>query len=434
MSDFFSEFSSVSEQEWLDLVSKDLKGKSIEDVLHHTHPIEELEYKSYAFPNDQIENHETPGSSPYTRGGKFKDNDWEIINVIPKGTPEEMNKLALDYLMKGATGLRLNLFDFDSSACDKLVKGIEFEYISVTFEYHTKEQFDWLTNLAENTKGLKGTAVNSNESKFGYVPKFRNHLIRGTDVQKTGGNVTQEIAYCLNQGHIALFELINSGLSVDDAAAQIKFRLGIGSNYFFEIAKFKVFKNLWHQIVSAYKPTHTCSTIPFIEAETGFLNKSLKDPHNNLLRQTTEALSAILGGVDELTILPYNWKAKQPDLIRSQRLATNIGLLLKEESYLDKVVDPSGGAYSLEEIISTLKKEAWKLFQTIEKEGVETLSNEINRVANKRVELVDNKSNVLIGVNKYFNTDKQQDFWKTPTQTELGKELILELECNCTEA
>jgi methylmalonyl-CoA mutase len=434
MSDFYSEFSNISQEEWLKKVSQDLKGKKIDDVLHHSHPIENIEYKSYAFPDDQAQ-HTTPGVAPYIRGGKFNNNGWHIVNAIQNSDAKSMNKSALDLLMGGATGLRIDLSTLDGSDLSTLVTDIGFEHITTTFIYHNKSQFDWLKNLANLYKQGIGTAINASNDNFGLIPNMRNRLIDGTKIQSTGGNITQELAYCLHEGHNILHSLIeNEGLTIDEAASQIKFKVGIGGNYFFEIAKLKSLRSLWYNIVNAYSPEHSCSTIAYIEAETSFLNKSLNDPNSNLLRQTTETLSAVVGGIDEMTTLPYNWKAKNPDVSKTQRLATNIALLLKEESYLDKVIDPSGGAYSQEELISSLQTKAWELFLSLEKNGVNILKSEVEKCASKRRELIENKENTLIGVNKHFNLEKNQESWDELSDNEFGKELILELECNITVA
>lgn len=434
MSDFYNEFSTTSQEEWLKKVSQDLKGKNVEDVLHHSHPVENIDFKSYAFPDDEYK-HTVPGVAPYIRGGRFSNNDWQIINVVENSDAKSMNKIALDRLMNGATGLRLDLSEFNDAELDILTKEIGFEHITTTFIYHNKTQFDWLENLTNKFNQSIGAALNTSNEDFGLLPNVRNRLIDGTKVQSTGGNVTQEIAYCLHEGHNVLHHLIEKqGLGVDDAAAQIKFKVGIGGNYFFEIAKIKTLRSLWFNIVNAYSPEHSCSTVAYIEAETGFLNKSLKDPNTNLLRQTTEALSAVIGGINELTILPYNWKAKNADFNKSQRLATNIALLLKEESYLDKVVDPAGGAYSQEKLINSIQENTWKLFLQLEKKGIDFLKEEIKKCASKRIELIVNKENTLIGVNKYFNTDSNEESWSDLRKNEFGKELILELECNSTVA
>ena len=427
MTSFYEEFPTSTESEWLEKVKVDLKGKNIEDVLHKFHPIEEVNYASYGFSKEN-QRHSVPGQEDYARGGKIADNDWNNCVVVPKDTPEKMNAFALKQLMNGATGLKIDVSEFSLEECKTITKEIGFEHIVSTFFYSTKAQFDWLNSLAKEDK-LHGTVINTGKESFGQIENTRSLLIKAIDVQYAGGNVTQEIAYALHKGHEALFQLINSGLAVDDAAAQIKFQFGLGSNFFFELSKFKVFRSLWYTVVDAYQPKHDCTAIPYIEAETGFLNKSLKDPHNNLLRQTTEALAAVLGGIDELTMRPYNAWSTDKDIEKTQRLGMNIALLLKEESYLDKVIDPAGGAYILDDLYEEIHQNAWKTFQKLENEGIDFLKNDIQKIAVKRIQLVESKKNTLIGVNKYFNDVPTEVSWNVTTTTPFGSPLILEKDC-----
>jgi len=428
MNSFYEEFPTSTELEWLEKVKIDLKGKNIEDVLHKFHPIEEVNYTSYGFSDEKNTKHSLPGQSDYARGGKTSNNDWNNCVLVPNDTPEIMNAFALKQLMNGATGLKIDLGEFTLKECQTLSKEIGFEHIVSTFFYSTKEQFDWLNSIADEGK-LNGTAINISNEDFGALKNIRSVLIKAIDVQYAGGNVTQEIAYALHKGHEALYQLIKEGFNVDDAAAKIKFQFGIGSNFFFELSKFKVFRSLWFTIVDAYQPEHACTAIPYIEAETGFLNKSLKDPHNNLLRQTTEALSAVLGGIDELTIRPYNAWSTDKDVNKTQRLGLNIALLLKEESYLDKVIDTAGGAYILENLYDKIRENAWKTFQKLENKGIDFLNIEIKNISEKRLQLVNNKNNTLIGVNKYFNEVPSKSSWNVAVKTPFGKPLILEKDC-----
>lgn len=428
MTDFYKDFSTSTETEWLEKVKKDLKGKNIEDTLHHIHPIEEVNYKSYGLANDENQSHTVPGQSNYSRGGKIKNNDW-VNNVhVPIDTPKNMNAFALKQLMNGATGLTFDLSNFDANECDLITKGIGFEHIVSNFYYSTKEQHEWLSKTFSH-KDLNGATINTGNQEFENIGYTRNQIINAIDVQYAGGNVHQEIGYALHIGHEQLYTLMNKGMSVDDAAAQIKFKLGLGSNFFFEINKFKALRALWFTVVQSYKPEHTCSTIAYIEAETGFLNKSLKDPHNNLLRQTTEALSAVLGGVDELTIRPYNTWSTDENVDREQRLGLNIALLLKEESYLDKVIDPSGGAYILDNLLNSIKEKSWSTFQKLEKEGIDFLKSDIERIAKTRIEQTEKQINTHIGINKYFNEEPSKTSWKVELETPFGVPVILERDC-----
>ncbi len=425
MSDFYSDFSSVDASEWMNKVKIDLKGKLPEESLHYKHPIEGVVYKAYALSKGKDDEFGVPGSPSYLRGTSIDSNDWVINVAIPNESPKIVNKIALQHLMNGATGLRINLSNYSVEDCKEAVKGIEFKYINVTFKYNTEEQKKWLKDNFED-KSLNISLVSDLESTELVLTNVRSITVQGDQVQASGGNVVQEIAWCLYKAHAKLHELLNDGKSLKDAADQIKFRIGVGGNYFFEIAKIRSLRNLWFGIVQAYSNEDETIGKAYIEAQTGFVNKSLKDPHTNLLRQTTEALSAIIGGIEELTVLPYNWYAESPDLTKTQRLATNIGLLLKEESYLDKVIDPSGGSYSIEELTSSISDEAWKAFQSLENGELSSFNEKIQNVAKKRLEIVESKEFTHIGVNKYFNNEKAQDTWGSLPETPFGKMLIIE--------
>lgn len=425
MQDLFKEFPKVSEQEWIAQIEKDLKGKSIEDTLQFEDTIEEISFRAFSYSH---ENHPLqPGELPYTRSAKLENNDWEIITNVSTDNASTTNKKALNALMKGATGLTIDLGQFSSEECNQAVKGIEFDYIVANFLYHTKEQRDWLEQLITSHASFKGTCF-STDTSLALLPTCRNKRIDASIVQKSGGNTTQEIAYALHMGHLTLVKLMKSGMSCDDASAQLQFNFGVGNNYFFEIIKFRVFRSLWSKIVTAYQPEHRCSSAAYISAETGLLNKSLSDPNTNLLRQTTEAMSAVIGGVNELTVVPYDARSTNPTE-KSERLATNISLLLKEESYFDKVIDPIGGAYSLETLSTFVEDKAWKLFLTLEKEGVKTINESIEKTKTIRTELIKDKKLTLIGVNKYFNPDTVTQNWLPATTFSVGTELIVERDC-----
>ncbi|MDX1651953.1 MAG: methylmalonyl-CoA mutase family protein [Brumimicrobium sp.] len=427
MNDFFKEFPLVSEEEWKEQVARDLKGSEPEEILNQTDPIEEISFDSCGFPSkDHIR--EIPGKAPYTRGGKISDNEWDIINIIPSGTSQEMNKIILKRLMSGAAGLRIDLMEFENNDLEILFRDIQFNYITTTFICRNKTQIDKLVSIQKENPSMKGTLIWKGKGDYEKIEGFRDFLVDGTEVQRSGGNVSQEIAYVLHEGHKTLFQLLKDGEKIDDAIARIKFRTGIGGNYFFEIAKIKVIRKLWSKIVDAYQPEHDCSKVAYIEAETGLLNKSLKDPHTNLLRQTTEALSAVIGGVNELTIIPYDWKSTNPELSKTQRQATNIALMLKEESYLNKVIDPAGGAYVVENLITAIEQKSWEIFLRTEKEGLDFLGKSVRDTAKKRVNLLKNNENILIGVNKFPDPKASDSEWLNPSETAFGEELFLEAE------
>lgn len=263
------------------------------------------------------------------------------------------------------------------------------------------------------------------------IQGVRTILIDAAQVPKCGGNCTQEIAYALKEGHDRLFDLLDKGLKIDDAVTQLKFRFGISGSYFFEMVKYRSFRRLWSEIIYAYEPTHECSAVPFIEAETISLNKSLKDPYTNLLRLTTESLSAILGGIDELTLHAFDAQSNSLLIEKHQRLVNNIALILQEESYMNVVIDPAGGSYSLEELTDKLTNKAWSLFQKFDED---IFKADLKKVAAMRIKNIEEKKNIKVGINAYMNQKKHNSKWNNPSEFNVGRELILERDCKIDQA
>lgn len=422
MQNFLDEFSAVTKTEWINKIQQDLKGKPL-DSIHFEEEIEGLAFKAYVHKSDAS----ITNSSAIQRGIR-PTNDWEIVSVVPNGSADEMNKTALKYLMSGTTHLRIDFKDCSHKDCKTIIHGIQFEHISATLVYYNNEQLNVLLPALGNVLGKHTLLPANNDSPK--ISETKNTLIDGTLVQRTGGNTAQEIAFALYEGHQKLFESLSKGDSIDSSLKQLKFKFGIGSNYLINCVKFRVFRMLWNKLVSQYGH---CTIRPYIEAEIGHLNKSLKDPHTNLLRQTTEAMSAVVGGVQELAILPYNWRSVEQDISKTQRLATNISLILKEESYLNMVVDPSGGAYVLEKLTEELAKKAWNLLQQMESndEPIELLKKNIATTRSIRIDKFKSGHTPLIGINTYENPDNSLiEKWDSPETLILGKEFIIERDCN----
>jgi methylmalonyl-CoA mutase len=207
--------------------------------------------------------------------------------------------------------------------------------------------------------------------------------IRADHFHDAGATAVQELAFALAAG-------------VDRMAAGergIHFVFAVGSNYFFEIAKLRAARLLWAQAAKAFgAPVATQ-----LHVRTAIANKSLYDPYTNLLRVTTEALSAVIGGCDSLIVEPFEF---------ADRLATNLQLLLKHEVHLDQIADPAAGSYYVEWLTDALAREAWKLFQQVEQQGgyAQARSFIDNAIAVSRKALetaVASRRRTLVGVNNY---------------------------------
>ncbi len=168
---------------------------------------------------------------------------------------------------------------------------------------------------------------------------------------------------------------------------------GIGSVYFMEIAKLRASRMLYARVAEAYgRGTETR-----IHAVTALSNKSIYDPWTNLLRSTTEALSAVLGGADWLHVQPAGYPA---------RLARNIQLILKEEAHMDRVADPAGGSWFIESLTASLAAEAWKLFQQVESMGGygkarAFIDSAIAAAREAKEKEFASRRRVMVGVNNY---------------------------------
>jgi methylmalonyl-CoA mutase len=193
------------------------------------------------------------------------------------------------------------------------------------------------------------------------VPQFRVIGVHGKIFANSGSSIVQELAFSLAQGAEYLTQFTELGMNIDDVAKTIKFNFGIGNNYFMEIAKLRAARLLWAQIVKAYNPASDCAAKLIAHCETSRYNKTIYDPHVNMLRTQTEAMSAALGGAHSITVLPFNAIYEEPSNL-SERVARNQQILLKEESYLDKVSDPAAGSYYIENLTASIVEQAWKLF------------------------------------------------------------------------
>ncbi|MFK7785530.1 MAG: methylmalonyl-CoA mutase family protein [Crocinitomicaceae bacterium] len=424
MNSFFKEFSPVGKEEWIEKIHADLKGKD-PALLEHSNTIEEIDFSSVYHISDR-KKHETPGAFPFTRGLKTNLNDWKNTAYVLVSDEQEANSRILHLLMTGADALWI-VADKENINWETVLSEVKFEYINIQCTLNTLEDmltirkmtshtpnavhfnFDFLTNDFELS--AFSSHFKENQQRFA--------LVNGFGIQQSGGTTWQEIAFCLNTGHEYLLQLMESGLTIDEASACIGFHVGIGSNYFFEIAKIRSLRALWAKIIGAYSPEHDCSYNCSITAIVGHTNKSLSDPHTNLLRQTTETMSALNAGVENIVVLPHDLYSDQGITSISQRMAINIPLILKEESYLDKVIDPAGGSYALEELTELIGEKAWTKFQAIEKAGglfneglQDSFKAEIRSKRQLREEAFLAGDILLIGINKYSNPDPILSNWK----------------------
>lgn len=228
-----------------------------------------------------------------------------------------------------------------------------------------------------------------------------------------GATVTQQVAFALATASAYLSELPTETLAISEVAAAIRVHVAINPNYFFEIAKLRALRRLWVTLLHAYGLPLETTLVP-IWAETSSWSQTTLDAHTNLLRVTTEAMSAVLGGADALSVRPFDCLFHDPNEF-SDRLARNLSVLLREEVGLGQVQDAAAGSYYLETLTDTVAREAWALFQMIEAKGglptaIGLVMQELHEAAQAQFRRIATGEQVVVGTNKFQNTREHFDF------------------------
>ncbi len=451
----FSEFPPVSTQEWMDVITRDLKGADFDKKLvWHTN--EGINVQPFYREEDLVglKTHgELPGKFPYVRGTK-QNNSWRVrqkVNVCAKCLDAAHEK-AIALISQGVTALDIT-FDSDAVKTESmaaLLKDIDITQVEIHFDTcvmsavklveiyvaYVKEMgiepkrvfgsinFDPLGHRLAHGKVLENLADRyaAVMTASDYLPKFRTIAINPIYFNNAGAYIYQELGYALAWGNDLLAQLVEKGFSAEKVGKKISFNFGISSNYFMEIAKFRAARFLWSNIVFAYgekcpkvcsnnEPDgmERCASKMIIHAETSQWNMTSFDPYVNMLRSQTEAMSAVLAGVDSLTVMPFDTAFKKSDDF-SERIARNQQLLLKEESHLDKVVDPGAGSYYIENLTDAIAEQAWKLFLAVEEKGgfmaevaAGNIQAAINTTNTNRRKALSSRREILLGTNQYPN-------------------------------
>ena len=371
-SPLFAEFTPSNKAEWLAKVERDLKGRPIEDL------------------NWQLNNQPTPLSiSPFAHLADLETlpeplanrpaNTWAIgehiyVNIDFKTA----NQAVLTALMGGVNA---PCFVFENNfpsetQLETLLKDVELDYISPFFKEKTenKSPLSFLKNLKKlaeksdkNSKILRGGIFYDPfaDGRFDVVaptetvrfaaencPEMSVLSVNSEGFFDDSTNVVEELLKTLTAGELYLKKLTDNGLDVEVINNALSFRFQMGVSYFVEMAKIRAFKILWGNVLSAYG---VAPKMPLIFARTT-PKTFVDDPHTNKIRATTQAMSAIIGGAEMLTLQPTE------DSNFGRRIARNVQHLLTMESYLDKVVDPSAGSYYIETLTEKLAAAVWERF------------------------------------------------------------------------
>ena len=439
----FTEFPPVPTEKWEEVITADLKGADYERKLvwktgegFNVRPYYRAEnLEGIKFLGSQA------GEFPYVRGTRAH-NRWRVHQTVSVVCPKEANAEALKILNAGVDSLGFCIASeaFTAADLDTLLGEICIPAVQLTFcgqktadvaelvlakiekEGIAKEDVRIAFCIDPLVKGLstKGDFCSPNGEKcFARIAelirktKEYKHIrvvtVSGQIFGNSGSTIVEELAFVLSAGHDYLVRLTDAGLTIEEAARKLRFSFSVSSNYFMEIAKFRAARMLWANIVKGYNPEKNCACKMQIHAETSKWNQTVYDPYVNMLRGTTEAMSAAIGGVYSLEVTPFDASFENPTEF-SKRIARNVELLLKHESHFDQVVDPAGGSYYIENLTQSIAAEAWKLFLEIEEKGGYTeaykagfIADRIKASAAAKDKNIATRRQILLGANQYPN-------------------------------
>jgi methylmalonyl-CoA mutase len=405
----FKEFEPISAKAWKQKIQADLKGADYNEALVWN-SIEGIDVKPF-YHADNL--NEFPNVSA------TKATAWRICQSIYVANTEKSNAKAIDALQRGAESIKF-IIPTTEVSIEALTQNIDLASTSIFFELiFLSEEYvknlsalsskvdiyintdiignlaktgNWFTNLSEDHRVLETIVKNSSTLKSSLS-------INVSLYQNAGATIVQQLAYALAHA--------NEYLNHFEGKIQnkITFNFSVGSNYFFEIAKLRALRLLWKTLASEYRMNSECH----IFATPSKRNKTLYDYNTNMLRTTTECMSAILGGANTISNLPYD-AIYHKDNEFGERIARNQLLILKHESYFNTVNNPTDGAYYIEQLTQQFAEKGLSLFKDIESNGGflkqlkdGTIQRKIKESAALEQKQINTGEIVLLGTNKHPN-------------------------------
>ncbi|AHM62117.1 methylmalonyl-CoA mutase, N-terminal domain/subunit [Flammeovirgaceae bacterium 311] len=444
----FSDFSATDKEQWKKQVLQDLKGKSYDNLLwklpegfsldpYYTAKDLAATAKGIAATTAPNIDLNPPAAEP---GGEPR--QWVNMQYLPvSNDAAAANALALEALNGGADGL---LFDLralkDLPDFHVLLKGILLEHCTVSFQVEEVGQkvltayLQYISHQGLNISQLQGfiafdplgylseTGLIDNdrlrewaqaaETTLPY-PALKGIMLDSGSYHNAGAHAVQEVAFLLSLTAEYMHRLTELGVSPEKAFSNLGYSVALGGRYFIEIAKLRTLRLLVAQMAQAYGLENFKTSDVYVHAYTGRWSKTRLDIYNNMLRNTTEAMSGILGGCNALTVMPHNALVQNADST-SLRMARNICSILREEAYFGKVHDPVAGAYYPEVLTQKMVSESWNLFLELEEEGDYTklvekgrLQERIKSVRKQRYEDIASRRQRIVGANAYANAAEE---------------------------
>lgn len=434
----FDDFPSVSKESWKKEAEKRVFYK---DLIWHTEDGIEVEpfYTEEEARDSFLGNSPLPGEFPFIRGNSEKDNSWLLTEEIKLTTPKETRAAALAAVEGGADSLTfIPQAEIKRETLETLLKDIDPLRIAINFalsedpektcalfaaacakkRIDTKKLsgavfFDPLSHLLGH--GSPATPLDENVEKIaktiGYLsdaaPGYAAFSVKSSTFKDSGATITQELAFTIAAAVEYLVMLRQKGIDSDSACRHLVFSFSTGSSYFAEIAKLRAARTLWANVARQFCPASAESVKMRIHCHTTAFNKTIYDPHTNILRTTLEAMASVIGGTDSLTVEPFDAHYREPDGF-SRRVARNIQLLARNESHLDAVTDSGGGSYHIEKLTQSISQKSLELFQETEKKGgyLECIKsgfiqNAVKDSREKVISDISRRKKTLVGTNEF---------------------------------
>ncbi len=412
----FESFDEVSAKQWKQKIQFDLKGADYNEALIYK-SLESIDIKPF-YNQEDITNidHTIAHPTHWKNSIRIEVEDantgnQKVKDALKKGaesiffviTKEQVDPATLFQNITKATPVFVQT-RFLSEAYIQSIENIAKEqqldiYILTDIINRLAETGNWFNNLNQDHEVLEQIAKSDT---------LKSCISINTGLyQNAGATMIQQLAYGLAHAN----EYLNHFDKKEQnpfKQCKVVFKVAIGGNYFFEIAKLRALRLLWESLAPAYGAIKDCTIIAY----PSHRNKTILDYNVNMLRTTTECMSGILGGADFIYNLRYD-DIYNLDNDFGTRISLNQLLILKNESYFDLVENPASGSYYIESLTNQLAEKALSLFKDIEENGgflhqlkSGTIQKKIKESAKKEQELFDQEKIVLTGTNKYKNQEE----------------------------
>jgi methylmalonyl-CoA mutase len=416
-----SEFPPVSTEQWERIIRENVKGPDYASKMIW-HPEEGLAVKPYYRAEDLAGLQfldAKPGDFPHVRSARVS-GDWRIREELDIADPEGVNSAACNAIAAGAEEIAFHHTKLESTE-DLALLLANLNEIPIHCEGLGRASVELLIERLKSRPHEAGISIDldplgdldhSAQIVRDAPASLKPFVIHADEFQEHAAGAIEEIGFALSAAADFVAEMQVRGLGVDRIAGSLSFSFATGPEFFVQIAKLRAFRMVWAKAVESFGGTHKAARAS-IHARTAHWNKTIYDPHVNILRATTEVISAILGGADSISCAAFDECYRQPDE-SSRRLARNTQIVLKQEALLSRVVDPLGGAYMVEVLTNSLASKGWKLFQELQTAGgyqkaraAGVIASVLARRSSGCQQAVDCRQRVLAGTNRFADASEK---------------------------